>query len=219
AAGAVVLVWLGRRHREARSGQVFARTFAVVIVLFAATVLVYGALASGWDIGVALPFHLSDLAWMAAAYTLWTRHQWSYALTYYWGLTLSTIAMITPAIEVPDFPHIDFVDFWAEHAMVVWAVIYLTWGLGMRPDWRSYAIAVSTTLAWGVAALGFNTVAGTNYGFVNAKPNAPSPLDLMGDWPWYLGVEVVLGLAVWALITWPWTRSRGAASSGQPVEA
>jgi uncharacterized membrane protein YwaF len=32
----------------------------------------------------------------------------------------------------------------------------------------------------------------------------------MGGWPWYLGVELVVGLAVWALLTWPWTRSRAA---------
>lgn len=208
AVGAVALVWLGRRQRGTRSGQVFARVFAVVIVLFAIAMLIYRLLPSQWDVEISLPFHLSDLAWMTAAYTLWTGQRWSYALTYYWGLTLNPQAMITPALDAPDFPRIDFIDFWAQHTLVVWAAIYLTWGVGMRPDWRSYATAVSATLAWGLAVLGFNTAAGTNYGFLNAKPENPSLLDLMGDWPWYLGVELAVGLAGWALITWPWTRSR-----------
>ena len=29
----------------------------------------------------------------------------------------------------------------------------------------------------------------------------------MGEWPWYLGVELIVGLAGWALLTWPWTWS------------
>jgi hypothetical integral membrane protein (TIGR02206 family) len=205
AAGAVLLVWLGRGHRGTRRGELFARGFAVVLVAFAVALIVYKLIPPRWNIATSLPLHLCDLAWMAAAVALWTRRPWSYSLVYYWGLTLSTSALITPALTAPDFPHIDFIDFSAEHALVVWAAVYLTWGPRMRPDWRGYAFAVCVTLAWGVAVFGFNAAAGTNYGFVNTKPDTPSALDLMGGWPWYLAVELVAGLIIWALITWPWT--------------
>ena len=33
-----------------------------------------------------------------------------------------------------------------------------------------------------------------------------SLLELLGDWPWYLLVAFAVAAAVWALITWPWTR-------------
>lgn len=204
--GAVLLAVLGRRGRGTRAGIVFARTFAVVILAYALSMQVYRILPGHWDIATSLPLHFSDLTWMTAAYTLWTRRQWSFALTYYWGLTLNPQAMLTPALDAPDFPHIEFIDFWVLHTLAVWATVYLTWGLGMRPNWRSLATAVTVTVAWGVALLGFNSLAGTNYGFVNAKPENPSLLDLMGDWPWYLGAELVIGIAAWALITWPWTR-------------
>lgn len=207
AAGAMLLVWLGSRHRGTRAGERFARTFAAVLLVFALAMQIYRLLPSQWDVGISLPLHVSDLAWITAVYALWSRQQWAYSLTYYWGLTLNTQAMITPALDAPAFPHIDFIDFWTQHTLVVWAAIYLTWGLGLRPDWRSYALAVSTTIVWGVAILGFNALAGTNYGFVNAKPDNPSLLDLMGGWPWYLAVELVIGLVAWALITWLWTRS------------
>src|SRR6202011_5038358 len=36
------------------------------------------------------------------------------------------------------FPHHLFVTFFTLHMLVVWAAIYLTWGRGMRPTWRSY---------------------------------------------------------------------------------
>lgn len=99
---------------------------------------------------------------------------------------------------------------------MLWVAIYLTWGLGMRPNWRGFAFTVAATLLWGAAAYGFNVFAGTNYGFLNAKPPGASVLDLLGDWPWYLAVELGLGLTLWALITWPWTHSRepGPVSAG-----
>lgn len=205
AGGALLLVLLGRRLSEAE-GVRFGRTFAVVMAAFLVPMLVYRLTPSQWDVHVSLPLHLCDLAWMVAAFALWTRSWWAYVLTFYWGLTLTPQAMITPALDAPDFPHLDFLDFWAQHCLVVWAAVYLTWGVRMRPDWRGYRVAVAVTLVWAVVALGFNEVFGTNYGFVSAKPSNPSVLDLMGGWPWYLGVELVVGATAWALVTWPWTR-------------
>lgn len=209
AVGALLLVRAGRRQRGTRSGVLFARAFALVLGLFAVAMQFYRVLPSQWDVDVSLPLHLSDLTWIVAVCALWTRRQWAYSPTYYWGLTLNPQAMITPALDAPGFPHVDFVDFWTQHVLVVWAAIYLTWGLGLRPDWRSLATAAVVTAAWGVVVFGINLVTGANYGFLNAKPNNPSLLDFMGPWPWYLAVEFAVGIAAWALITWPWTRSAG----------
>jgi hypothetical integral membrane protein (TIGR02206 family) len=155
-----------------------------------------------------VPLQLTDLATVVAAYALWSHKQWAYALTYYWGLVLSTQALISPALQSPDFQHYQFLAFWAIHMLVVWAAIYLTWGLGMRPDWRSFRIAVAVTAAWAAITFTFNTFAGTNYGFVNRKPSTASLLDVMGPWPWYVFVGAALILIVWALMTWPWERTR-----------
>ncbi|HEX2297173.1 MAG TPA: TIGR02206 family membrane protein, partial [Pseudonocardiaceae bacterium] len=108
----------------------------------------------------------------------------------------------------PDFPGLEFVMFFGLHCLVVWAGIYLTWGVGLRPDWRGYRIAVFATLGWGVVMFFFNRATGTNYGFLNAKPQAGSILDVLGPWPWYLLSELIVGAAVWALVTWPWVRRR-----------
>ena len=206
--GALALVWLGRRLRPSGNAEVLARGFTVVILAYQLPMLAYTAQPARWHITDSLPLHVCDLAWMTAAYALWFRHDWAYALTYYWGLTLTPQAMLTPALDAPDFPDIEFMRFWGQHCLVIWAAVYLTWGLGMRPDWRSFRIAVVTTLVWGVLLVGFNELAGTNYGFLNHKPSNPSLLDVMGGWPWYLAVEVVVGFAAWWLVTWPWTRTR-----------
>ena len=70
--------------------------------------------------------------------------------------------------------------------------------------WKSYRFAVVVTLAWAVAAMTFNVVAGTNYGYLNRKPASGTLLDLFGPWPGYVVVEVVVVCLVWALMTLPW---------------
>jgi hypothetical integral membrane protein (TIGR02206 family) len=206
--GSVVLAALGRRFRGVADRR-FSRTFAVVVLAFNVPLLIYQQLPAQWDIAESLPLQLCDLAWIVAAYALWTRQPLAYALLYYWGLTLTPQAIITPALDAPDFPHINFIEFWGQHLLVIWAAAYLTWGVGLRPNWRGYWFAAVVTVAWGAAMLGFNAWAGSNYGFVSRKPENPSLLDVMGGWPWYLGVEVAVALAAWALLTWPWTRTAG----------
>ena len=66
----------------------------------------------------------------------------------------------------------------------------------------------------------FNAVAGTNYGYLNRKPDSASLLDLLPGWPAYVVLEILVVSAVWALMTWPFARplsvqphrSRGVAS-------
>jgi hypothetical integral membrane protein (TIGR02206 family) len=118
-------------------------------------------------------------------------------------LTLTSQAIITPDLAA-DFPDPIFVLFWAMHLLVVWAAVYLVWGLGLGPSWRSYRIALVITAAWALTVFTFNVVVGTNYGYLNAKPNAASALDLLGPWPWYLLSEVVIVAVLWAVITLPW---------------
>jgi hypothetical integral membrane protein (TIGR02206 family) len=206
--GAGLLAWFGGRNRDTRTVWVIGRVLAVVLVAFHLPILIYDLTPARFNIEHSIPIQISDLTWMVAAYALWFRRQWAYALTYYWGLTLVPQALITPALDAPEFPSYDFISFWGQHLLVLWAAVYLTWWIGMRPDWRGFALAGTVTVGWGLVMLGFNAVAGTNYLFVNRKPPNPSVLDFMGEWPWYLGVELVVGLAAWALLTWPWTRSK-----------
>ncbi|RDI60439.1 putative integral membrane protein (TIGR02206 family) [Nocardia pseudobrasiliensis] len=205
AMGAVAVVRIGRTHRNAHTARRFSRIFGATTLALYLTI--YLAALFPPTIGRAVPLRLTDLATMVAAYALWSHRPWAYALTYYWCFTLSTQALVSPALQSPDFPHPEFLAFWAIHLIVVWAAAYLTWGIGMHPNWRSYRIAVVATTTWAAVTFTFNSLAGTNYGFVNAKPVTPSLLDVLGPWPWYLVTAAVLLLSVWALMTWPWTRS------------
>ena len=204
AMGSVLLVWIGRRQTESQ-GRRLGRILGVLTAAIYGAVLIYSLIPP--TIYGSVPLNLTDLATGAAAYALWSQRHWAFALTYYWGLVLSTQALISPVLTGPDFPDYRFLGFWSIHLLVVWAAIYLTWGRRTRPSWRSYRIAVMVTLAWAAVTFTFNRIAGTDYGFLNGKPSTPSLLDVLGPWPVYLLTAATLILTVWALMTWPWVRS------------
>lgn len=217
--GAVALVWVGRAYRDRAPADRLGKAIAVAILTFTLPLQVLYLTPGYWDLERTLPLQLCDLASLVSAYALWTHRRWAMGLTYYWGLTLTTQAIITPDL-VAEFPDPVFLLFWGMHVLVVWAAVYLTWGLGIAPDWRTYRASVAATGAWAMTVFAFNLVAGTNYGYLNAKPSAGSALDLLGDWPWYVLQEIVIVAAVWALVTWPWVaqaarRARGGADGGR----
>ncbi|HWR47519.1 MAG TPA: TIGR02206 family membrane protein [Pseudonocardiaceae bacterium] len=207
---AAALIVVGRRYRGTPTERRLSQALALVFAGFLVSSWLYWPLSGQSEIMYSLPLQLCDLAAMAVVWALWSYSSTAFALAYFWGLTLSSQAFISPALTGPDFPSLQFLAFFGMHSLVVWGAIYLTWGVGLRPDWRSYRIAVLVTLGWGVVIFAFNLVAGTNYGFLNTKPVVWSLLNVLGPWPWYLLCEVVLGAAAWALITWPWVRQRAA---------
>lgn len=219
AIGAALLVWIGRRQTESQA-RLLGRVLAVLMLAVIGVALVYKLIRPTLDGSV--PLQLCDLAEITAAYALWSQRHWAFVLTYYWGLVLSSQALITPDIGTPeegapDFPSHLFVTFFTLHVLVVWAAIYLTWGRRMRPTWRSYRFAIIATLAWAAFTFTFNAITGTNYGYLNRKPPVASLLDVLGPWPVYLFTEITIVLIVWALMTWPWERTRRHANEGPQV--
>jgi hypothetical integral membrane protein (TIGR02206 family) len=214
-AGIVVIVLFGRRHRGTPLAARLGRVFAVAVLAVTVPLQVLYFTPGYWDLQKTLPLQLCDLASMVAVYALWTRRRWAAAVTYFWGLTLTSQAMLTPDLAA-DFPDPVFLLFWAMHLLVVWAAVYVVWGLGLAPTWRTYGVAVAVTAVWAVTVFTFNVVAGTNYGYLNGKPAARSALDLLGPWPWYVLAEIAIVAVFWALITWPWA---GRARAGADLDA
>jgi hypothetical integral membrane protein (TIGR02206 family) len=200
------VIALGRRVRGTADEMRVCRVYALLIPCFTIPLQVIDFLPGNYDLQTTLPLQLCDFASIAAVAALWTRRPTPVGLTYFWGLALTTQALITPALD-RDFPDPKFIAYWGMHLLIVWAAVFLTWGLGLHPTWRDYRRTVAITATWAVAVFCFNVAVGTNYGFLNRKP-ATSILDLLGPWPLYVVVEIALVAGVWALMTWPWARAR-----------
>ncbi len=212
--GAAVLVGYAARLRRTPDSAVgldrACRVFAVLIPCFTVPAQVLQLLPAEWSLRTSLPLQICDFAWVVAVVALWTRRRWAVALNYFWALTLTIQGIVTPDLA-STFPEPRSVMYWGMHLLIVWSAIFLTFGLRIGPTWREYRLAVVVTFAWMVAVLGFNQVADTNYGYLNAKPSRPTALDLLGPWPVYLVAEIAIVAGVWALMTWPWVRRRAGA--------
>ena len=202
-AGAVGVVLLGRSQRGTPRARRFSRVLAVAISCVAVPSQVLQLTPGYFSLGSSLPLQLCDLAWMAAVWALWTHGRVPVALTYFWGLTLSVQGILTPSL-VETFPQPGYLAFWAMHFLIVWAALYLAFGLGLGPGWREYRATVAVTVGWAVLVFAFNSALGLNYGYLNHKPASASLLDPLGPWPVYVFVAIGLVLTGWALITWPW---------------
>ena len=176
------------------------RAIAVVLALDAVVFVLAPAVAGGWSVGSSLPLALCDVALIVAAVACWWP-QWALAveLTYFWGLTGTLQAVLTPDLSA-GFPRLEFFMFVVGHVGIVIAALYLVVGLRLRPRpgsvWRVFAITVAWTVLVGV----FDWLTGSNYMFLAQVPRNASLLSLLGPWPWYIlgaaGVAVVLLLVL-----------------------
>ena len=204
----VALVVYGRRHGD---DERFRRGFAVLMLCVCIPLQTLQLLPSDFTLGTSLPLQYCDLTWMVAVVALWTRTWWAVSLTFYWGLTLTVQAIVTPSLG-QEFPDPRFFMYWGMHFLSVWAAGWLA-ASGSGPTWRGYRLAVVVTAVWAGVVMVFNGATGTNYGYLNRKPPGASLLDLMPDWPFYVLIEIVLVTGIWALLTWPFDRAR------EPAEA
>lgn len=148
----------------------------------------------GWlTPGNALPLNLCDWAQGALIAALLTRSQRAYELGYFWGLGGTLQAVMTP--DLPSgFPDPQFLLFMLDHAGLIAALLYMTWGSRMRPQRSSLPRVILATLMYVAVAGIADYVLGTNYGFLRGKGDHVSLLSFLAPWPWYIGELVVMGL-------------------------
>ena len=125
--------------------------------------------------------------------TLVTPNQRSYELAYFWALAGTLQGMFTPDVKLA-FPDIEFILFFVFHGGIIGSVLYLTFGLGWRPVPASLPRVIAWSLFYAAVAGSVDWLAGTNYGFLRAKPSFATAFDFMPAWPWYIPLLVALGL-------------------------
>lgn len=204
AAATWALVAYGRRHRSESAPGALEKQLAIVN-------LVLWTLAHGWwnlpprfDPAITLPLQMSHLASVVASLVLLTRWRWTRTLLYFWGIGLTTQALLTPALADPP-SSIWFWAFWLQHGFIMAVVVYDLVVYRYRPTWRDYGVACAASGAYLAVVLPLDVALGANYGFLGSSiPGTPSIVDLLGPWPERLAIIVALVAAVMALLMLPW---------------
>jgi len=198
ALAAALLVAGARRGGEAFTVPA-ARALAVVLVAaFAGEQLAY-ALRGEWSAEVNLPFQLTDAVTLVGAAALWTRAQLLVELTYFWALSASLQAVITPDLG-QDFPDVRYFTYFASHSGAVAAACLLVFGAGQVPRRDAVGRTYAITAAFAACAAIATVATGGNYMFLRRKPVHGSLLDVMGRWPVYILAGAVLALGLFAAL-------------------
>lgn len=159
----------------------------------------------------ALPFEVCDLAGLLLPLTFFFPRPVLRALLYFWGIGLSSQGLFTPQIhDGPSTFH--YWQFFFRHGGIVGGAIYLVNVHRYRPSWRDWRTAVLLGIAYVLIMVVVDVSFGFNYGYVgNARPDQPSLIDVLGPWPWRVGVMIVTAVVVFTLLMAPWAvRSRAA---------
>ncbi|MDQ3647039.1 MAG: TIGR02206 family membrane protein [Actinomycetota bacterium] len=192
AASGTLAVLVSRRHETARL-VVVSRALAIGILgSYVVEHLAFAARGT-WTLDRNLPLHLTDAVTLVCVAALWIPHPLLIELLYFWALSASLQAVLTPDPGA-GFPSIFFVTYFVTHCGAIVAACFLVFGRRLLPRrgavWRVFGITAGFAA---LAALG-NVVTGGNYMFLREKPDQASVLDVMGPWPAYIVSGAVLGL-------------------------
>jgi hypothetical integral membrane protein (TIGR02206 family) len=196
----VASVWMARRH-PGRVTDAFARALAVLIL--AGWIGEYAAdVANGiWTVKYDLPLQLTDAVSATAVLALWTRRALLVELVYFWALTASLQATVTPDLA-QRFPSVYYFTYFDYHIGAVVAGCLLVFGYGLYPRKRAAWRVFALTLAFAAVSGTGDLITGGNYMYLRVKPQHNSLLSLMGPWPWYIAETALLGLAMLLALQW-----------------
>lgn len=160
-----------------------------------------------WSVAYSLPLQLCSISLLFCVVMLATKCYGLYEITFFIGLGGAAQAMLTPELAYP-FPHFRFLHFFLAHAAILWACLYMTWVEGYRPRMRSIWKTMGFLNLLLLIILPINKWSGGNYMFVSHKPQNPSLLDYLGDYPWYLLSLEGVALAFFFLLYLPFARRK-----------
>jgi hypothetical integral membrane protein (TIGR02206 family) len=191
---AVASVWAAR-SRPGRWLEVFSRLLALAILAGWVGEYVADGVEGTWSAQYGLPLQLTDAVSATAILALWTRRALLVELTYFWAITASLQAILTPDLG-QSFPSVYYFTYFTYHVGAVVAACLLVFGCRLYPRrlaaWRAFA---ATLCFAAVAGIG-DVITGGNYMYLRSKPAHNSLLSVMGPWPWYIVSAAAVGLAM-----------------------
>jgi hypothetical integral membrane protein (TIGR02206 family) len=193
AAAIALSLWAARRRPKSRVPLSLA--LALAIIAGWAGEYVADAVLGIWSAKYNLPLQLTDAVSLVAIVALITRRALPVELCYFWALTASLQAALTPDLAQA-FPSVFYFTYFSYHEGAIAAACLLVFGMGLYPR-RGAALRVfgATLAVTALAGVG-DVVTGGNYMYLRQKPQHSSLLTVMGPWPWYIVSTAALGLVM-----------------------
>jgi hypothetical integral membrane protein (TIGR02206 family) len=150
-----------------------------------------------------LPLDLCSLVLAACIVSLIRPGQFITEIAYFWGAGGILQALATPDLA-EGFPSIPFILFFWGHGASLMAITFLIMRRDFRPE-KGSVLRMMIALNFYALVVGtVNAIMGWNYGYLCRKPYAPSLLDFLGPWPWYLLSIELIALVSFLILYAPW---------------
>jgi hypothetical integral membrane protein (TIGR02206 family) len=201
---ALAVLLAGSQRRAPSSGPAISRTLATLLLVNCAAYYASFALAGEPLFPGHLPLELCDVSVLVAAAALVSRRQAIFDVMYYWALAGAGNALFTPNFTQASW--FIWVQYFVSHGLIVVSALYLVWSRRARPRPGSIGRVFLITNGYAVLVGTFDWIFGTNYMYLRHRPPAPTLLDLLGPWPWYIVLCEGLALGLFVLLYLPFRR-------------
>ena len=199
-----VIVLLLLHAKDLKDSSLIKFTYFVGIFLCFRVVFIqfYQLYMNIWVAASSIPLHLCGLSSILAGLVILKKNQFAYECLFYWGLAGAFQSLLTPEFTLGKEDQILYIDYFVSHGGIIFAALYLTIILGMRPREDSWLkiFLFSQILIPVIGSI--NWLLNANYMYLNARPSAGNPL-IIGDWPYYIIFVELIALGNFWLLYQP----------------
>lgn len=153
-----------------------------------------------------LPLHLCNLTFITAVLTMAFKSYFFFELTYFWTIG-AFFALLTPEVKL-SFPNFWNISFFSTHYYLFYTVIFCISFWKFKPTKKSLLKAIIYLNIIFAFVFILNTNLGTNYMYINYKPDFNSPIDYLGPWPYYILSFEGIGIALFMLAYLPFRKKK-----------
>ena len=168
---------------------IFAKVISVILIFITITGHTRNIINGYWNPVDNIPLHLCSISNFIACFILFvpkiSKESKFFEFLYYAGIIGAFQAFFTPQINNFDGSNYEYIEWYLSHIGIMLLPIYMLKNLGFRLtkfSWLRVVVYLNILL---IIIMPINYFIGSNYMYVNGKPEVNNPL-IIGEWPIYI---------------------------------
>ena len=168
---------------------IFAKAISIVLIFITITGHTRNIINGYWNPVDNIPLHLCSISNFIACFILFvpkiSKESKFFEFLYYAGIIGAFQAFFTPQINNFDGSNYEYIEWYLSHIGIMLLPIYMLKNLGFRLtkfSWLRVVLYLNILL---IIVMPINYFIGSNYMYVNGKPEVNNPL-IIGEWPIYI---------------------------------
>ncbi len=168
---------------------IFAKVISIVLIFITITGHTRNIINGYWNPVDNIPLHLCSISNFIACFILFipkiSKESKFFEFLYYAGIIGAFQAFFTPQINNFDGSNYEYIEWYLSHIGIMLLPIYMLKNLGFRLTKFSWLRVVAYLNILLIIVMPINYFIGSNYMYVNGKPEVNNPL-IIGEWPIYI---------------------------------